>query len=105
MAREQLTYYDAVIDGNGIEGFINWSNKSMDYFLIPTFLLVFYILGIYFVTKNIEYKQGGYIMFVSLVFFILGMIAQTFTEFNQLVIFIFALGIGIGGVMSFIENS
>jgi hypothetical protein len=44
-------------------------------------------------------------MLVSLVFFILGMIAQTFTEFDQLVIFIFALGFGVGAVMSFIENS
>jgi uncharacterized membrane protein len=105
MAREQLPYYDPVTDGPGLEGFINWSNKSMDYFMIPAFLLVFYILGIYFVTKNTEYKQGGYIMLVSLVFFILGMIAQTFTEFDQLVIFIFALGFGVGAVMSFIENS
>jgi uncharacterized protein YebE (UPF0316 family) len=104
MAREQLPYFDPATQGNGVEGFLNWANISMDYALITLFLGVFYTLAIYLATKN-EYKMGGQITYISLLFFILAMIAQTFTEFNQIVIFIFAIGFGLGIVMSFIENA
>lgn len=104
MTRELLPFYDASVDGVGIEGFLNWANYSLDYWLIPAFLLTFYSLAIYLATKN-EYKLGGQIIFISLVFFILGMIAQAYTQFNQLVMFLFVIGMLVGVVMSFIENA
>jgi len=104
MARTQLPYLNTSIDGQGLEGLMNFANRTMDYYLIPIFLFVFYGLAIYISTRN-EYKLGGQISFVSFVFFILAMIAQTFTEFNQLVIFVFAIGMVVGVVMSFVENA
>ena len=103
-SRTLIPYWNASTQGQGLEGFINWANITSEYWLIPTFLFVFYILAIYLATRN-EYKMGGQIAFISLVFFLLGMLAQTFTEFNQLVIFVFALGGLVGIVMSFIENA
>lgn len=104
MARTPLEYYNASVQGQGLEGLANWANITMDYMLVPLFLFIFYGLAMYLATKN-EYKMGGQIMFISFLFFILSMIAQTFTQFNQMVIFIFAIGIVVGVVMSFIENA
>jgi len=103
-SREPIAYFTPSVDGQGLEGFMSWSNSSMGYWLIPIFLGVFYGLAIYMATKN-EYKLGGQIALYSLVFFFLGMIAQTFTQFNQMVMFFFAIGIVVGVVMSFIENA
>lgn len=104
MAREQLPYFDPTTQGEGLEGFINFANISMEFSVLPIFLIVFYSLAIYLATKN-EYKIGGQVTWISLLFFILGMIAQTYTQFNQLVIFIFAMGFGIGLVLSYVENA
>lgn len=104
MARELIDYYDPAIYGDGLEGFLNWSNVSMEYWLIPAFLFVFWGLAIYMATKN-EYKFGGQMMLYSFAFFILGMIAKAFTQFNELVMFIFAIGMLVGLVISFIENA
>lgn len=104
MTRPLLAFYDSATDGPGLEGFINWANTSMSYWLIPAFLFVFYSLAIYLATKN-EYKMGGQIILISLVFFILGMIAQAFTQFNQLVMFLFVVGILVGVVISFVESA
>lgn len=104
MVRELLPYFDPATDGNGLEGFLNWANIGVEYWLIPTFLMVFYVLAIYLISRN-EYKFGGQFTFVSLVFFILGMIAQVFTQFNQLIMFVFILGIMVGVVISFVENA
>jgi hypothetical protein len=103
MARELLSYFTPSIDGQGIEGFINWANTSVDNLLIPLFLIVFYSLGIFFITKN-DWKTGGQLMLLSLVFVILGAIGQTITSFDQLAIFIFAIGAIVGAVISFMEN-
>jgi len=104
MVRALLPYFNNSF-GNGLEGVIKYANEGVSGgLMIPTFLLVFYALSIYLLSKS-EYKLGGSIAFTSLVFFILAMIAQTITLFNQLVIFIFALGIIVGVVLSFIENA
>lgn len=104
MVRELLPYINQSVQGQGLEGLINWSNSTMDNLLIPMFLIVFYALAISLATRN-EYKMGGQIVFISLVFFLLGMIAQTYTQFNQLIMFGFALGIMVGLVISYIENA
>lgn len=104
MTRSLLPYYNMSSYGKGLEGFMNFANSSVDNWMIPLFLLVFYSVSLFLSTKN-EYKFGGQILFVSFVFFILAMLAQTFTTFNQLIIFIFAIGMIVGLVISFIENA
>lgn len=104
MARQILPYFNATTDGQGMEGLINYTNSLTDYWMISVFLLVFYSLTIYIMSKS-EWKLGGSVAWVSLVFFILGWIVQTFTQINQMVIFIFFVGIIAGIVMSFIENA
>jgi prepilin signal peptidase PulO-like enzyme (type II secretory pathway) len=103
MAHQTLPFYNASY-GVGIEGFLNYSNSLVSNWFIPTFLFVFYGLSIYLLSKS-EWKLGGSIAFASVLFFILAMIAQTFTTFNQLTIFIFIVGIIVGIVLSFIENA
>lgn len=104
MAREQIEFYSASTSGRGFEGFLNWTNSIVDFWMIPAFLLVFYLLTIYVLSKS-EYKNGGNILFASILFFILSMIAQTFTQFNQIVIFFFGIMIGVGAVITFIESA
>ena len=104
MTRTLLPYFNASADGQGLEGFINWANYSMDYFLIPAFLAVLNVLAVYLATKN-EYKVGGQLILFGILFFIVGMIAQTFTDFNQLIMFLFGLEVAVGVVISYVENS
>ena len=104
MTRELLTFMNASEHGEGMEGLINWVNVSSGNWFIPLFLVVFYILSIYVASKS-EYKLGGWVLLLSLAFFILAMILQTVTQFNQMVIFAFGIGIIVGVVMTFVENS
>ena len=91
--------------GVGLEGFINYANMELtNGWMISAFLLSFYALSIYVFSKS-EWKLGGVIAFSSFLFFIIGMIAQIFTTVNQMIIFIFFVGILVGIVMSFIENA
>jgi ABC-type multidrug transport system permease subunit len=104
MARSLLPYFNQTAHGKGMEGLVNWANISSNNLLIPLFLLVFYGISIYVSTKN-EYKMGGQVMLVSFLFFILAMILQLVTAFNQIIIFIFAIGIVVGVVMTIVENA
>jgi len=103
MTRELLGFYNESY-GFGLEGLTNWANISMDNLLIPLFLMVFYGLTIYIFSRT-EWKLSSGILFSSVLFFFIGMIAQTFTQFNQMVIFIFFVGIIMGIVLGFIENA
>jgi len=103
MARQVLPYFNASQHGQGIEGTANYANSLVDYLLLPTFLLVLYVLAIHVWTKS-DYKMGGGIFFISLGFFLMGIIAQTFTLFGQIVIFIFFLGMIAGIVIHFVEG-
>ena len=104
MTRDMLSYFNASSNGNGLEGLLNWANSSMNNLVIPIFLFVFYGLSIYLLSKS-EWKMGGSILFSSFLFFIIAMIAQTFTQFNQMIIFIFAIGMAVGIVVGRIENA
>lgn len=105
MSRESIPYLNTTLSGEGIEGFLNYVNMELtNGWMISAFLLVFYGLSIYVFSKS-EWKLGGIIAFTSFLFFIVGMIAQIFTTVNQMVIFIFFVGILVGIVMSFIENA
>ncbi|MCK9430223.1 MAG: hypothetical protein M0R17_09490 [Candidatus Omnitrophica bacterium] len=104
MTRALLTYFNSSTSGEGLEGLINFSNNASNNLLIPLFLFVFYSAMIYVASKN-EYKLGGQVLLISFAFFILTMIAQTFATFNQMVLFIFAIGMIVGLVISIVENS
>ncbi len=104
MTRALIPYFNASAQGQGLEGFLNWGNITMEYFLVPAFLFVLNMLAIYLATKN-EYKMGGQIILFGILFGFVGMIAQTFTSFNQLILFVFAIEIIVGAVLSYVENS
>ena len=103
MARSILPYFNASAHGEGIEGTANYANILVENLLLPTFLMVLYALSIY-VWTNGENKIGGGLFFISLVFFLMAMIAQTFTAFAQIVIFIFFVGMIAGIVVHFVEG-
>jgi len=105
MSRTPIPYMNTTEYGNGLEGLINWANMGLTGgWMISAFLLVFYGLSLYVSSKS-EWKLGGIIAFNSFAFFIIGMIAQIFTTVNQMIIFIFFVGILVGIVMTFIENA
>ncbi len=103
MAREILPYFNASEHGQGIEGTANYANILVDNLLLPSFLLSLYALSIYVWGKS-DKKMGSGVFFISLLFFLMGIIAQTFTEFAQVVIFIFFIGIIAGIVLYFTEG-
>jgi ABC-type proline/glycine betaine transport system permease subunit len=96
--------YPNMSSGKGLEMIVNWANTSMNNLPIPIFLFVFYGLAIYLMSKT-EWKLGGSITFCSFLFFLLAMIAQTFAYLNQIIIFIFIIGIAVGIVVGRIENA
>lgn len=98
-----VTIYEAATHGEGFEGFVNWANIATGHLLLPLFLIIMYALTLYAFSKS-NYKMGGIIAYVSLAFFILSWIAQSFTSFNQLFVFIFALGIIFGIVKAGIDG-
>lgn len=103
MARTKLPYFNASEHGQGIEGAANYANILVDNLFLPAFLLGMYGLAIYVWTKS-EYKMGGGIFFISLVFFLMAIVAQTFTLYAQIVIFVFFVGIIAGVVIHYIES-
>jgi hypothetical protein len=104
MTRPMLPFYNMSSDGVGLEGLLSWANSSVNYMLIPIFLFVFYGLSIYVLSKS-EWKLGISILFSSFIFFLLSMIAQTFVHFNQIIVFIFIVGMGVGVVVGHVENA
>ena len=103
MAREALPYFKASEYGQGLEVTVNYANTLVNNFLLPAFLLVLYPLAIFVWSKSGK-KMGGGVFFISLVFFLMGIIAQTFTAFAQIVIFIFFVGMIAGIVLHFTDG-
>lgn len=103
MARELIPYFNASTYGQGLEGVANYANSIVNNFMVPLFLLVIYFASIYVWSKS-DYKLGGGIFYISLIMFVIAIVAQTFTVFAQLVIFIFFVGIIVGIVMYFLEG-
>lgn len=103
MVRPKLPYFNASEYGEGLEGTANYANAVVDHLMLPAFLLILYGLAIYVWTKG-DYKLGGGLFFISIVFFLMGIVAQTFTVFPQIVIFIFFVGMIAGIVIHFVEG-
>jgi hypothetical protein len=104
MTRSLLPYFNATIDGKGAEGFLSYSNRLTDNWMMAIFLLILYGLSIYVWSKS-EWKIGGGVAWISFSFFILSWLVQIFTPINQMIIFIFFVGMIAGIIMSFIENA
>jgi hypothetical protein len=103
MTRDMLPYYNTTTYGNGLEGVVNYANLSVSNFLIPAFLVVMYGISIYVFSRS-NYNLGGGIFFISFVFFLMSIIAQIFTLFSQLFVFIFFVGMLIGIILYFIQK-
>ena len=103
MARELLPYYNATQHGQGLEGAVNYVNEISSNLFIPAFLLVMYGISIYVFSKS-DYSIGGGVFFISFVFFLMSIIAQTFAAFSQLFIFIFFVGMIVGIALHFINK-
>ena len=102
MARELLPEFNASTYGDGMEGAANYANSVVDNLMIPAFLVILYALALYVWSKS-DMKMGGGVFFISFLFFILSIIAQTFATFTQIVIFIFFVGMIVGIVLHFVE--
>lgn len=103
MARELLPYFNASEHGDGIEGAANYANVLGNNLVLPVFMLVLYAAAIFVWTKS-DQKLGGGLFFISFFFFLMSIIAQTFTAFAQLTIFIFFVGMITGIVLHFVEG-
>lgn len=103
MVRPKLPFFNSTEYGEGLEGTANYANTIVDYLMLPAFLLIMYGLAIYVWTKG-DKELGGGLFFISLVFFLMGIVAQTFTQFAQIIIFIFFVGMIAGIVIHFVEG-
>jgi len=103
MARTLLPYFNDSVYGTGLEGVANYTNEISNNFLIPAFLMAMYGISLFVFSKS-GYKMGGGIFFISFLFFILSIVAQTFTTFSQLFIFIFFVGMIAGVVVHFVAD-
>jgi len=104
MARTLLPDYNVSVYGQGLEGVTNYVNELTNNLMVPAFLLVLYALSIFVWSKS-DYKMGAGVFFISLVFFIMSIIAQLFATFNQMIIFIFFVGIIVGIIIHIVETS
>lgn len=87
-----------------MEGFIDYSNSVVDGWLANVFLIVFYIVIIRLLLKS-EWKWGPIISYTSFGMLLVGATIKLFTDVHELILIAFALGIGVGIVVSYIENS
>ena len=102
MARAKLPYFNVTEHGDGMEGAANYANIIVDNLLVPVFLFCLYGVLLY-VWSNSDKRMSTGVMFISLIFFLMAIIAQTFTSFSQLVIFVFFVGILVGIGLRFTE--
>lgn len=100
MTRAKLPYFNESY-GQGAEGAANYANSLVNNLGVPAFLLVLWGVALYVWSKS-DYDMGSGVFFISLVFFLMAIIAQTFTAFAQIVIFIFFVGMIIGVVLHFV---
>lgn len=101
MARELIPYFNASVYGDGLEGATNYANSIVNNLMLPVFLFIVYGLALHVWTKS-DYRMGDGVFFISLVFFLISIIAQTFTAFSQLMIFVFFVGMILGVIMYFV---
>ena len=99
-----MPYFNASTYGEGLEGTVNYANQTVNNLMVPAFLIALYVLSLFVWSKS-EYKMGAGVAFISLVFFIVSIVLQTVTAFNQIFIFIFFIGILVGIVLAFVDKS
>lgn len=90
--------FDPTLYGEGIEGFINWTNALSGNWMLSLFII--FISGIgYFVAKDKGLSPSIAIMLTGMLIVFLGAIAQLFTQLNGSIIIVglLLLGVGAGG--------
>jgi hypothetical protein len=103
MARELLPFFNETTYGSGLEGVANYTNEIGGNFVLPAFLVALYGISIYIISQS-NMNIGGGVFFVSFLFFLLAMIAQTFVTFSQMLIFVFFVGMIVGIVLYFVTK-
>lgn len=84
------TYFNVSVDGNGMEGFMNWANTYVDGWLINSFIFVVFVVSISGLFKS-DNERGSIVAFVCLVCSILIWILKLFLDINEMIIFILGL--------------
>jgi len=86
------TYYNAITDGIGIEGFLNWANLTVDGWMASMFLFFIWLSFVYVGSKS-EWKLSGVMAFSFFVCLLAAMIFKVFTTVNLVAIFVIIFGL------------
>lgn len=97
-------YYNDSVWGKGIEGFVDYSNSIVDGWMANLFIIVLYIVIIRLLSKS-EWKWGPIISYTSFGVLLIGATIKLMTDVHELILIALALMIGVGVIVSFIENS
>lgn len=87
-------YYNATLNGQGLTGFLSYSNDLVGGLMSVAFLAMVWIVVMVVGMKG-EHKASSVLGFASLICFIIGMIMQTFMTVNPIALFVFAILIAI----------
>jgi hypothetical protein len=90
--------YNVTAYGNGIEGFLNWTNALSNNWMISLFL-IFIGIGVFVVGKNKGINKFLSLALAGLLLILLVPIFELFTVVNHQIVFmgILAIGAGVGG--------
>jgi hypothetical protein len=90
--------FNTTAHGNGIEGFINWTNILSNDWMISMFL-VFIGIGVFVVGKAKGINKFLSLALAGLLLILLVPIFELFTTVNHQIVFIgiLAIGVGVGG--------
>ncbi len=85
-------YYDATVDGIGIEGFLNWANLSVEGWMATAFLFFIWLSFVYVGSKS-EWKLANVMAFSFFICLLASMIFSVFTTVNIIATFVIIFGL------------
>lgn len=95
-------YYNPAVDGQGLEGLLNYSNTLTGNWFANSFLAMVFIISVYVGSKS-EWKIHTVVSFACFISLLSSFIMKLFMNVNEYIIFLFAIGLGISifwGVIS-----
>jgi len=89
--------------GQGLEGFVNYANTSVEGWFVNAFLAFIWIATFYVGSKS-EWNNASVSAFSFFICLITMMVFAVFTQVNEMVTFILIFGIGISVLFSIIQG-
>jgi hypothetical protein len=92
-----MTDYYNLSYGTGFEGFLNWTNGSVEGWLATCFLFFIYLSSLFVMNKS-TFKPSANSAFSFVIVFIAMMIMKLFMTINEITVYLIIFGLGISVV-------